>query len=349
MRIVGGRGVRRVRGRTMSAWQAFGLVVLTLALAALFNAPALLHDSESKPFGGNRDFWMRIWRPADNVSDALLLDRPRRVLDTITGHGSARDGGVALAIAPSPTASVGVTLMATPAPVPTPTPRPHMRAPSAHAPLQIYVAGDSLAERLGDSVARAASDTGVMETDIDARISTGLARPDVFDWPARLGQVSAKDKPDVMVLMFGGNDAQGVLTPAGEVYQPGSDGWRAEYRRRVILAMDAASAPGRLVFWVGMPAMRDAGFEVNISQIEQIGRDVASSRDDVIYIDAHRILSDASGKYTPYLAADDGTQELVREPDGIHVTRAGGDRLAAQIMSWIQAEIAVSSFTASTP
>ena len=147
-----------------------------------------------------------------------------------------------------------------------------------------------------------------------------------------------------MILMFGGNDAQGVLTPAGEVYQPGSDGWRIEYRRRVTLAMDAASAPGRMVFWVGMPAMRDAGFEANISQIEQIGRDVASSRDDVIYIDAHRMLSDASGRYTAYLPDEDGTEELVREPDGIHVTRAGGDRLSAQIMNLIQAEIAASAY-----
>ncbi len=40
------------------------------------------------------------------------------------------------------------------------------------------------------------------------KLGTGLARPDVFDWPAKLAELLDAFQPDLVIAMLGGNDAQ---------------------------------------------------------------------------------------------------------------------------------------------
>ena len=48
---------------------------------------------------------------------------------------------------------------------------------------------------------------GYITTRLDSKISSGLARPDYFDWPARLTQAMAGDpRPEAVVFMVGAND-----------------------------------------------------------------------------------------------------------------------------------------------
>ncbi len=66
--------------------------------------------------------------------------------------------------------------------------------------------------------------------------ATGLTRPDFFDWPAALAD-DMDDPPaaEVVFLLFGGNDAQGLVTPDGDASSRRSTdpAWQAEYGRRV--------------------------------------------------------------------------------------------------------------------
>jgi hypothetical protein len=47
------------------------------------------------------------------------------------------------------------------------------------------------------------------------QISTGLSRPDYYDWPAHLEQDMAAVDPRVVVLLVGANDDQPLRTPGG--------------------------------------------------------------------------------------------------------------------------------------
>ena len=50
------------------------------------------------------------------------------------------------------------------------------------------------------------------------------------------------------IVLFGGNDSQGLQTPSGDVFQSVSEpGWQAEYARRVGGVMDLMRAEGRIV------------------------------------------------------------------------------------------------------
>ena len=87
--------------------------------------------------------------------------------------------------------------------------------------------------------------TGVVTTTLDYKVSSGLSRPDFFDWPTYFAQRIPAVNPDIVVVTFGGNDAQGLrnLDKTWAVqHSPGGTGddadWRAEYGKRVGAAMD---------------------------------------------------------------------------------------------------------------
>jgi hypothetical protein len=332
----------------MNAGKMLVVVVVTLVLATLLNADALVRDAETMPYGNGRDFWLGVWRPFQDVSDRLFLDKPRAVVDQVTGRDTGQSDPIDFPpAAPAAEASGGPGPVIGPTVAPSPTPSPTVRPPTPAEPLRLWVGGDSLAGVFGQSLVRMSSESGVIAATLDYRIATGLARPDYFDWPRELLSVSEKNDPEVMVLVFGSNDSQGLINPAGEVYQPMSDGWRAEYARRAGGVMDLMAKPGRLLIWVGLPPMRDGEFSNRLADINRIVAAEAAKRNAVIYVDAARIVGDQSGNYTAYLADNSGHVELVREPDGVHLTRAGGDRLAAWVLFAIEERIRASARTGS--
>lgn len=338
--------------RTMNVGRMLAVIVVTLLVASLLNADALVRGAETKPYGKSRDFWVAVWSPFQDVSDALFLDKPRAAVDQVTG----REPGGADSIDFPPAASAAEASESQPqmGPVvipptvgPSPTPVPTVRPPTASEPLRLWVGGDSLAGVFGQSLVRMSSDTGVISATLEYKISTGLSRPDYFNWPAELQKVTEDENPEVMVLVFGSNDSQGLLNPQGEVYQPLSDGWRTEYARRVGGVMDLVSRPGRLIVWVGLPPMRDGDFSNRLADINAIYAAEARKRDAVIFVNAITVIGDQAGKYTAYLNDGSGHVELVREPDGVHLTRSGGDRLAAWVLFAIEERVRMKTNTVS--
>src|SRR6185437_1375207 len=142
----------------------------------------------------------------------------------------------------------GVHLELPPPPGPLPPPPATTTKPTAHPrrppakpvftvehPLRVWVAGDSLAQVPGDGLERVAP-ASVDVTTVESRLSTGLARPDLYNWYTRFRQLIAGSKPQVAVLSFGADDAHDFMAgvPAGRtVGSFGSPTWIAEYRRRV--------------------------------------------------------------------------------------------------------------------
>jgi hypothetical protein len=342
---------------TMRVRAVFIVLLCGLLAGTLLNADALMAGAEQKPFGPERDFWLQVWRPFVWTSDRLYLNRPRRALAHALGHGTRAPVHVFELPPPSldrmapETAPLDVSDVVVPPPgdaapepldvpaaiAPSPPPR-RLRAPTVDEPLKLWVGGDSMSGVFGTSLARLASDTGLITPETDTRVSSGLTRPDFFDWPGHLHEVATHLQPDVIVVMFGANDAQGLVTPEGKVFQFYTDGWRAEYRRRVAGTMDLLKAPGRLVVWVGQPIMESDGFNDRIVQMNAIYREEAEKRAWVLFADTWPVLADVNGAYSAYLPDGDGNKQLMRAGDGIHLSRAGGDRMAAAVLALIAAE-----------
>jgi hypothetical protein len=232
---------------------------------------------------------------------------------------------------PEPTTASG-----RPRPMPADKPLPQ---PYPGHPLHLYIAGDSMAGVPGMALVNLSNDTHLIKPLLDYRISTGLVRPDFFNWPAQLQRQAKSFDPGAAVVMWGANDNQGVQTSSGKVFGFGSGGWEKEYDKRVDDAIAILFAGGvRRIYWIGQPIMPDSTYDRQISVMNDIFRSAAKKHPGVQYIDAYKVFSDSDGVYSQYLRDDHGEMQQVREADGEHLTYAGGLRLAKVVMAAIKAE-----------
>ena len=310
--------------RTMPVAHIWIVAVIALATGALLNAPGIRKTTLSQDVGWQRDVATFFADPLFDVSHGLLLDRPRLGLQEVIGRSGNDDIDLSL---PDPT--IGKR-GATP-------PEPKKRVFSPQDQAALYVAGDSLAITPGESVinkALATQSIGILSV-VDGHVGTGLARPEVFNWPAYMRDEVLRDHPDAVVLTLGSNDDQD-LTGDGGGEHFGTPEWQTEYRRRVGGLMDTITASGETtLFWVGLPPMRNTErFETRYRLINDIARTEAARRPGkVVYVDTETVLSPPGGGYADYLSNADGSVVQVRTGDGIHFTREGGDRIADAVIA----------------
>jgi len=313
--------------RLMAAGQVVLVGIVCFLIGALLNASGIRKTALGQDVGWRRDVATFFADPLYDVSHSLLLDRPRAGLQDVLGRSGQDDVDLSL---PSP------TLPPAPGEVTTTTTLPEKRAFSPTEMMRLWVGGDSLAITPGESIINQALGTQVIGiTDaVDGHVATGLARPEVFNWPAYLNEVISAHAPDTIVLTIGSNDDQ-PLTGEGGGADFGSQEWQDEYRRRVGGLMDQVTGSSKTtLYWVGIPLVRNGARIEAYTLINEIARSEAAKRPGKVeFIDTFPVLADANGAYADYLLNPDGTVVQVRAGDGIHFTRAGGDRIAAAVMA----------------
>jgi hypothetical protein len=326
----------------MAAGHAIAVIAIAFAIGSLLNADSLMRTAESLPLGSTRrTLAVGVMRPVRWVADHLQITEPRSRLDTALGKAqrSVRDpfGEFASATTttttkptqtPTQTTKPGATTTTTKPPPA--KPRAKRFHPSAKRPLRVYVAGDSLSFEYGLAMGRLAADDPELEMEgaVDYHVKTGLARPDFYNWPAQLDAQMKARKPDVVVFMVGSNDDQSLRSPDGHTYRDFTEPWKYEYSRRVAAVMDQVAASGRVVVWIGVPAIRDPGRSAGYRLINALVKTQADARRDAYLVDPYPLFVDKAGNYQQYLPDDSGTLVKMRADDGIHLERAGGDRLA---------------------
>ena len=134
--------------------------------------------------------------------------------------------------------------------------------------------GDSIGLDMGGAPQSDLAGTGVVNAALDARESTGLTRPDYFDWPAELTTDLKSAQPQVVVVMIGANDAQDFLGPPDTPYA--SPKWNDLYAQRVAQFMQFASSGGAAVVWVGMPPMQNPGLSAQMADLNDIDQHQAA-------------------------------------------------------------------------
>ncbi len=297
--------------------------VVALGLFTLMNASSLLRIVERQPFGWQRTVEVALVKPIDSLSHLLFLDRPRLTADDALGHEFGD--------------SEAFDELTTAAP-PAAPPATELPEPTAEDPLTIFIVGDSQAEVLGQSLIDKATATGVMDATLDFQFSSGLTRPDFYNWPAEIQSVVETQDPDAMVVVFGANDGQGMELDSG-VFQPGDPEWNAEYARRVDAVMTYLEQQGVRVYWVAQPIARDAEYSARLQLMNGIFEDVAADHPNTTIVSLYDLFKDESGNYSDYLPGAGGELVDMRNSDGIHLTRAGGDRAADKIFAAIEADL----------
>lgn len=208
-------------------------------------------------------------------------------------------------------------------------------------PVSVLTFGDSTAYPLGWGVRRAADASGLAVATTDFRTSTGLSRPDFFDWPTTLFSL-LQTPPEVAVVSFGANDAQNLTFTDGRsgiVF--GEPAWFEEYTRRVDGVMQLLTASGVRVYWVGQPLARDPAYTDRMRQLNDVYRSVVETYPGATYVDCWYWMSDDAGNYTDTLPDAAGLPVVVRTDDGIHLNTAGGDFMGAVVVNQLLADYGV--------
>jgi lysophospholipase L1-like esterase len=328
-------------GRARAPWRrVLALGVAAFALWFLLYAPTLQHNAQVSPVGTRRTVSLDVTGPVAAISRALQLSH----VVSLTGRGDGLSGG-----------STGLTVSG-PRPggqppggshpgsgsstkkggtAPTTTVPPDPKEPTAANPLRVLIVGDSIGIDLGDALQPDLADTGVVSAALDGRVSTGLTRPDYFNWPAELTADLKSTNPQVVVIMMGANDAQDFLGPPDVPYT--SPQWNTLYAQRVAQFMQIAGSGGAAVVWVGMPPMQNPGLDAQMSDVNAVvQQQAAKAHPPVTYVSTDRSLGTAQGGYTAFVTTGAGQVVNVRTPDGTHMTPGGGQVVAQQVIAELQ-------------
>lgn len=223
-------------------------------------------------------------------------------------------------------------------------------ARAAAAKKKVLILGDSMiAGALGLFLENALRDQHGFEVRRFGKSSTGLSRPDFFDWMKEArAQLDAFPGVDAVVTMFGGNDVQGLYMgkkgrgqPAEWIIWP-DEAWPVEYARRVTAFADLVAPDGRDLFWIGMPVMRPEKFHQRVQRVNTIYRAEMAIRPGGHFIDIWRVLADEAGRYSDRLTIDEGGKAKkirVRAGDGIHLSVAGAHHVEAHVRQRIIARL----------
>ena len=211
------------------------------------------------------------------------------------------------------------------------------RTPTAAAPLDLLITGDSLQESSGPRLAAYANaKSHVVAACTVPKYSTGLVRDDFFDWPAYARTLSSQRDPEAVSFMIGGNDAQN-MSVGGRILEAGSTEWAAEYERRAAAVMTAFARADRRVYWIGMPIAR-SDRHTRVFQVANAAVQRAASRvPGVRYVDIWAMYA-PNGRYQDSFANEFGTVERMRSSDGIHLSVAGAAYLARRMLKVLDAD-----------
>jgi hypothetical protein len=82
--------------------------------------------------------------------------------------------------------------------------------------------------------------------------------------------------------------------------------------------------------------VRDAGYRARIAMMNHIYEAESHKHPGVMFVSTWAVMANAKGSYAEYLRTGDGDRVLMRAPDGIHLSRAGGDRMAGAVLTVIE-------------
>ncbi|MCC5846315.1 MAG: DUF459 domain-containing protein [Verrucomicrobia bacterium] len=205
----------------------------------------------------------------------------------------------------------------------------------ADASKRVLLIGDSMMRVPAHAAELQLRRLGGVESMAYSSLGSGLARLDVFDWIAKIDELIEEFSPDVTIAWFGANDHQ-PLQVDGRILRTDDEAWGVEYSRRVGEMMDKLTAkPGSKVYWMEIPDMRDPGMQAKIEEVNVLLKQEADKREQVVFFETRRVLSRRPGTYTSHMPGPTGMPLMVRDADGVHLNRAGADRISEHLIQAI--------------
>ncbi|WP_043601049.1 DUF459 domain-containing protein [Solidesulfovibrio magneticus] len=305
-----------------------------------------------EPLGSKASALRLVRLPAPGIDAVAALETPpvktpspapdtpaAKSVAILAATSATAPGGKALPPAtPQPAAPLRTATPAAQTTPAQPVPSAKAAAPAAPpAPAQlatapgkrILVAGDSLSLFLADALRPMLAGRPQTAFASRGKVSSGLARPDFFNWEREMAALTTAHAPDTVIVMIATNDNQTLARPDGTKLAFGRPGWDAEYGRRVRRLVEIARSanPSARIYWLGAPVMADPKLNADVAAINAVIARELAALPGCRYIDVSRTLADPAGRYAQAKITPDGPK-ATRTKDGVHLTPFGAKLLA---------------------
>ncbi len=210
---------------------------------------------------------------------------------------------------------------------------------------RIAFVGDSIADGYWEGVTVAIGRDACLKNQVEvgrfAKNSTGLTRPDRFDWAAELRRIGESFKPKLLVMSLGINDRQSVVEH-GQITMEDSPLYDDKYKERVTAVLKNAAAAKAALLWIGQPAMRAPAADKDAREKNRLFEDAiaAFGAADIHYVERWKLNATGADTFASYGPDQNGRMVQIRTPDGEHFTVAGESLAAAYLLPKILATMA---------
>lgn len=222
-------------------------------------------------------------------------------------------------------------------PLPAPAPEQQVAQLTQAPPMRcrIMMVGDSLMEDLGPKTHKAMKLRKGLEFVVSAKFSTGLCRPDFFNWPAHMRGVVSKRPPDLVIFFIGAND--GMSIKDGKRLVPtGGQEWRDAYGRKMDELVSIARDAGADVIWVELPAI--GGRYNKVLHENQIAQRTYCENNGITYLQTDPLLSGEWGRFEAF-GTYKGRQVRLRTKDVTHLTYEGNMKVLDALLPIIERKL----------
>ncbi len=203
---------------------------------------------------------------------------------------------------------------------------------------KLLVIGDSLSIPLGKQLEDYFSKIPGIYFKRLGKVSSGLARPDFFDWERTLDKLAATMQPNTVLIMIGTNDNQSLKRGDGTTVHFGEKAWDAEYKRRMnrLFELCAQNNPNVKIFWVGAPIMGRPDLTKDVERINHVVRSLCDAKPNCQFIDTWDALADEQGRFTNHIVDITGERIRLRANDGVHLSLTGANILAGRCLQTLE-------------
>jgi hypothetical protein len=231
-------------------------------------------------------------------------------------------------------------------------PAAQLAAPAPSAPAvaaqngkvqRVLIIGDSFIEaQIGSAIEDILSPTYGLTVQRFGQRSTGLSRPDYFNWPQKINELKAAFNPDLIIGSWGANDCQALTSPDGKVVAKfGTDEWTSGYASRVSAVVAEMTAGGCKAVYIGLPSMHSRSLGDRIKHLNEVAQKAVEDG-GATYLPTWPMSVDKNGNYMASINVN-GQQKLLRMSDGVHFSGPGAayvaDKLCtsmASLYGWVK-------------
>jgi uncharacterized protein len=204
---------------------------------------------------------------------------------------------------------------------------------------RILVIGDSMAGGVGNGMARVAFGDENIQVLTRFNESSGITRPDIYDWAAALPKIMDGKNFTSVVVLIGLNDRQDIRTSSGR-FALNTPEWTAAYQANTDLILDSLKSQNVKIYWLSEPPMGDPAYDAEMKFVSGLQKDRVDAKGG-IYLDTRAMLLSPEGAYVDFGPDDTGEPKKLRQRDGVTFLKQGNNKFGQLILQAIKGGAAV--------